>query len=56
MSKHILWGSIFGIAIGAVSGEVLDSTALGIGIGAAIAVIVAIAWSVFDRNASRHSP
>jgi hypothetical protein len=49
-SKYVIWGSIFGIMIGAGAGTVEHSTSFGIGLGVAIAVIVALAWSALDRT------
>jgi hypothetical protein len=53
MSSNITWGIIFGIMIGAVGSQVMHSTALGIGLGAAVAVIVALAWSAFNSRPRR---
>jgi len=49
-SKYITWGIIFGIMVGSAAGVVQHSTSFGIGLGAAIGVIVALVWSTLDRN------
>ena len=49
-SRYVIWGSIFGIMIGAVAGAAEHSTSFGIGLGAAIAEIVALVWSALDRT------
>jgi hypothetical protein len=50
MSSNITWGSIFGIMIGSMTGVVMHSTSFGIGIGAAIAVVIALLWPALNRN------
>jgi uncharacterized membrane protein YoaK (UPF0700 family) len=50
MNRYITWSAIYGIMIGAVTGTVLHSTALGIAFGAVLATVIALVWSALDRN------